>query len=392
MFLHRQVFRRLNSTFVPRHVFPDYRIALTDFKGHQMRAIQRFQQLLPQLNLLLELRDSRAPISTRNVIFDDLMVNRRGGNTKRLVLYTKSDLCPKETIEKLRVWHSELGDEFMTLDSRSARDVRNLIKILEWKYDQTIEQTLGHVEGNEGLPLGYRILVAGMPNVGKSTLVNTLRFVGAAKTHNLSESVHGSVSHKRRKVAKTGGQAGVTRATSECIRIADHRGGIYLYDTPGVSLPGRVTTREKMLSLSQCGCVKNNLVDPIIQADYLLYIMNLQNPAAYDQYTKGLPTNNVYKVLAGVGKATGIKDDNGAAIHWIDKWRQGARQTKQKISFDVETLLDDESFSYKDLVARELEQLGPWLSSVPQDGQKSAGQRLSKQALKAKNSNQLFNL
>ena len=182
-------------------------------------------------------------------------------------------------------------------------------------------------------------------------------------------------------MAKTGGQAGVTRSTSECIRIADHRGGIYLYDTPGVSLPGRVTTREKMLSLSQCGCVKSNLVDPVIQADYLLYLMNLQSTSAYDKYTNGYPTNDVYRVLRGVRKATGIRDDNGAAIHWIDKWRQGPRKNKNKVSFDVETLMDDESFSYRELVARELKLLGPW---------QRGNQKPSKQAIRAKNSNQLF--
>lgn len=380
--------KRLSSTFIPRFKFPEYNIPLTDFKGHQRKAILKFHQLLPQLNLLLELRDIRAPLSTRNVIFDDIILKQKSQNTQRVILYSKSDQGSPQTLKKLQKWHDEMGDQFMVLDCRSTRDVKNLIRLLQWKYDSLIRETLGDV--GEGLPLGYRVLVAGMPNVGKSSLVNTLRFVGSVKTGNLANSIHDNITSKRKKVAQTGGQAGVTRKTSECIKISDYKGGIYLYDTPGVSLPGRITTREKMLSLSLCGCIKSNLVDPVIQADYLLYLMNLQQQHsngrfAYEQYTRGQPTNDIYRLLRGIQKRAGIRDDTGSAIHWVDKWRQGKALSKgtMPISFDIETLLDDADFSYEKSTKEELSLLQEW-SIAP--AKRTTGDQM------AQNVNQLFKL
>ena len=75
-------------------------------------------------------------------------------------------------------------------------------------------------------PLGLRTMIIGMPNVGKSSLVNTLRYVGLSDGEN-------AVSTKIRKVARTGGQPGVTRSTSEIIRLSRDP-EIMVYDTPGV--------------------------------------------------------------------------------------------------------------------------------------------------------------
>ncbi|SCV00366.1 LAMI_0G04566g1_1 [Lachancea mirantina] len=361
--------RRFYSSFVPRIKFPEYNIPLTDFKGHQQRAIHRFYELLPQLNLLLELRDSRAPVSTRNALFDALMVsNGAQQRLQRLVVYTKVDQCSPATLNRLRHWHTQMGDQFMALDCRHAGQVRNLTRILEHNYDAV---AAGGSVGATALPLGYRMLAVGMPNVGKSTLLNTLRYV--------SNHAQGN-----RKVAKTGGQAGVTRKVSECVRIGNHRAGLFLYDAPGVSLPARVATRQRMLALSLCGCVKSNRVDPVIQADYLLYLLNLQAPESYTHLTGGKRTNDVNRVLAGIKRSHRIISDTGAAVYWLEKWRQTAPNTP-RISFDIEPLLNDQEFDYRRLVDTERSLIDPWLRG-------RTDQTRSRNHHKAHNSNQLFGL
>lgn len=340
-------------------VFPEFNIPTSDFKGHQKKAIQRAQNLLPQLNLLVELRDSRAPIATRNLIFDYLSMEKK---VDRLIVYTKTDQSDPSIISSLSKWHKELNEQFIMIDGRSKKGSQDLLHILEWKYDQFLQKTDPGKKA-VGLPLGYRMLIGGMPNVGKSTLVNSLRFTGYSDMGRSDGS-------KPKKVAKTGGQAGVTRNTSECIRISDYKGGLFLYDTPGISLPGKAISKQRMLSLSLCGCVKNNLVDPVIQADFLLYLLNLQGKYhLYTNYTK-VPTNNIDVLLNGIKKEVGMTNENAAAIYWSDSWRQGrvlksglksgSKKSYKTASalFELEPLLDN--FQYKKTMEQELEILKGW--------------------------------
>lgn len=351
--------RRLQSTFVPRMVFPDFNIPTSDFKGHQKKAIQRAQNLLPQLNLLVELRDSRAPIATRNLIFDYLSLEKK---VDRLVVYTKTDQCDPAIIASLNKWHKEMDEQYIMIDGRSKKGAKDLLHILKWKYDKFLQKN-DPGKKTAGLPLGYRMLIGGMPNVGKSTLVNSLRFTGYAGLDHSDGS-------KPKKVAKTGDQAGVTRNTSECIRISDYKGGLFLYDTPGISLPAKAMSKQRMLSLSLCGCVKNNLVDPVIQADFLLYLLNLQGKYQFYTHYTTTPTNNIDILLSGLKKQVGMTNENAAAIYWTDSWRQGRvlksglRSGSKKSSkatpalFELEPIL--ENFQYKKTMQEELEILKGW--------------------------------
>ena len=157
-----------------------------------------------------------------------------------------------------------------------------------------------------------------MPNVGKSTLLNSLRRVGLGGG----------------KCAKTGDQPGVTRSVTQAVKIVrpdkeSGEEGIYAVDTPGVFMP-YVPNAEAMMKLSLVGCVKDAIIDPILLLDYWLYIANKRG--MWELYMRYLPhpTNDVDELLEGLCKRIGkIKkggkpDINAGAIWMLQKYRGGS--------------------------------------------------------------------
>lgn len=155
-------------------------------------------------------------------------------------------------------------------------------------------------------------MIVGMPNVGKSTLLNTLR----------------QVRLKKGKVSKTGASPGVTRRIAQGVKMLEDggEGQLYLIDTPGVFIP-YVSDAESMLKLALCGNVKDTIVPPTTIADYLLYHLNLQNPQYYSHYCN--PTNDILVLLDAVArkqgrlKKGGEPDLESSAIWFVQKWRAG---------------------------------------------------------------------
>ncbi|ODV77901.1 P-loop containing nucleoside triphosphate hydrolase protein [Suhomyces tanzawaensis NRRL Y-17324] len=326
-------------SFIPRRIFPNYNIPLSNFKGHHQKALTKFGHLAPQIDLVLEVRDSRAPISTTNVLFDRVLAQKQ-----KIVLYSKKDLSviKKDLLEK---WHLSTLEDYMFIDSRNRKDARLIIELVSKKY----------YEMSPPPPLGLRLMIIGMPNVGKSTLVNTLREVGYAS------ELRGSVSTKRRKVARTGGQPGVTKNTSEIIRLSKDP-DILVHDTPGVFLP-TVKDSETMLALSLVGCVHTSFIDPVIQADYLLYLLNLHDATGskYSEYMDH-PTNLIDELLYNIASKRGqlgpdgSYDELGTASHWVSLWKQG-KLAKYRGLFDLGTILELNGSELKKLFAEERERV-----------------------------------
>ena len=184
------------------------------FPGHMTRAREEIAAAIKQVHIVIELVDARLPISSRNVLFGKLARGK-----PLLTLFTKSDLAdPRATKAWLDVWSGPRPLALIMSDPTSVKRVparcRELVP-------------------NRGIPgRTLRAMVVGIPNVGKSTLINTL--VG-------------------RRVAKVGDRPAITRQ-AQCVELG---AGLSIYDTPGVLWP-KLDDQEGARRLAASGAIGEN--------------------------------------------------------------------------------------------------------------------------------------
>lgn len=196
------------------------------YPGHMTKAKREITESLKLVDIVIELLDARIPRSSRNPDMDSIC-----GGKPRIVLLNKSDLADK-SINKLWIqYFSTQGLSCLEVDSLSGKGVSGIVDIINTKFKDRNEKL--KLKGIISKPV--RAMIAGIPNVGKSSLIN--RLAGRAS-------------------AKTGDKPGVTRGR-QWIKIG---GNLELLDTPGILWP-KFEDEEVGLNLAFTGAIRDEIVD-----------------------------------------------------------------------------------------------------------------------------------
>lgn len=196
------------------------------FPGHMTKAQRMIEEHMKQVDAVCEILDARIPMASRNPDID-----RLAGDKPRIVVLNRTDLAdPKATAR----WHAAFQRQGMTVletDSRSGKGVNGFAGAVRTALRDKIEAYAA--KGQVGRPM--RVMVLGIPNVGKSTFINKVA---------------------RRKAAAAGDRPGVTRG-KQWITVDQ---GLLLLDTPGILWP-KFEDPEVGMRLAYTGAVKEDVID-----------------------------------------------------------------------------------------------------------------------------------
>lgn len=268
------------------------------YPGHMTKARRQMEEDLKLVDMILELADARIPVSSRNPDID-----RMTRGKPRVVIFGRADLADPVVTEAAVKAVSGEGVQALAMDARSRKDLAKLRKACETAGKEKRERDL-----RRGIladrPL--RAMVAGIPNCGKSTLINTI--AGGART-------------------KTGNKPGVTKG-----RQFISASGFVLLDTPGILWP-KFEDPEVGLRLAATGAVGTNAIDPREIALWLIGYLRASYPGALggrygiDEADPFLTGNE--DVFRKIGEKRGYYkkgqevDEDRTAAMLLDEFRSG---------------------------------------------------------------------
>lgn len=196
------------------------------YPGHMTKAKRQMQEDIKLIDLIIELVDARVPLSSRNPDIDEL-----GKNKSRLIILNKADLADDRQNEKWKKFFEEKGFFVVKIDSRSKAGMKAIHNVIQEACKEKIERD--RKRGIKNRPI--RAMVVGIPNVGKSTFIN---------------------SSAGRACAKTGNKPGVTKG-KQWIRLNK---GVELLDTPGILWP-KFEDQQVGMRLAFVGSIKDDILN-----------------------------------------------------------------------------------------------------------------------------------
>ncbi len=192
------------------------------YPGHMKKTRELIQENLKMVDAVIEVIDARIPVSSRNPIIDELVKSK-----PRIIVLNKSDLADGN---RSKVWEEKFkaeGNRVLSMNCMSGAGVKDLFKVLE---KMNAEKNKDRV-----MQKPFRLMIVGVPNVGKSSLIN--RMTG-------------------KKSAQTGDRPGVTKG-KQWLKLQNN---MQLLDTPGILWP-KFEDPKAGLNLAFCGSIKDEILD-----------------------------------------------------------------------------------------------------------------------------------
>lgn len=263
------------------------------YPGHMTKAKRAMKEDIKLIDLIIELVDARVPLSSRNPDIDEL-----GAGKARLILLNKSDLADERQNAKWASYFQDKGYFVVKVNSKSGAGLKSINGVVQEACKEKIERD--RRRGILNRPV--RAMVVGIPNVGKSTFINS--FAGKA-------------------CAKTGNKPGVTKG-NQWIRLNK---SLELLDTPGILWP-RFEDQKVGIRLALIGSINDEILNKDELALELIRFLKKQYPGVLEEkYQADAPDavdalNQIAKARACLQKG-GELDLSKAARLLIDDFRNG---------------------------------------------------------------------
>ncbi len=262
------------------------------FPGHMKKTLGLIKQNLNLVDCVVEILDARVASSSKNPLVNDIIKNKPS-----VVCFNKSDLADDKANLAWQEFYKKQAKAFVLTDAQNGKNIKELISVIKREVDKSFEE-------KKRTNRRGRIMIVGIPNVGKSTLIN--RLVG-------------------RKACQTGNKPGVTKG-KQWLRISNE---LELLDTPGV-LWHKFDDEQTAINLAITGAIKDEILQIDELALKLIEILQDNYLEAFStRYSLELEGLTPLEAMEAIGKKRGFLASGGfidydrVANMLLDEFRKG---------------------------------------------------------------------
>ena len=241
------------------------------FPGHMNKAVNEIQKRLKLVDIILEIRDARSPLVTGNA-----KITQAIGGKSRLLLLNKAHLANQEVLKSWEQWFTKRGQNFITIQEFDTKTMNLIIETAKDIIRKKRQLSNPGIKDKKQI----RLMVLGLPNTGKSTLINKLASRNALRAAN---------------------KPGLTRA-QQWVKVSSE---IEMLDTPGV-MPPKIDKFEHGQWLAALHAIPDSVVTSEVPACYLIeYFMKTKNESVKDQYDLEHFDHDLISALNHIAKKRG---------------------------------------------------------------------------------------